>query len=129
MAVFKPFCAFRPTQDKAKLVASRPYDVLNSDEARIEAQGNKFSFLRVIKPEIDLPEETYLYSEEVYDKGAEVYNQFKKDGVLIIHRHRKDKIIISEKIKILINYKSLSLLQKIITELEQRVQTLEKKVG
>ena len=83
MAVFKPFCAFRPNQDKAKLVASRPYDVLNSEEARIEAQGNAFSFLRVIKPEIGLPKETNLYSEVVYDKGAEVYNQFKKDGVLI----------------------------------------------
>ena len=39
MAVFKPFCAFRPSKDKAKLVASRPYDVLNSEEAKIEAQG------------------------------------------------------------------------------------------
>ena len=52
MAVFKPFCAFRPVQDKAKFVASRPYDVLNTREARIEVDGNPFSFLHIIKPEI-----------------------------------------------------------------------------
>ena len=83
MAVFKPFRAFRPAQDKAKLVASRPYDVLNSNEARIEAEGNPFSFLHVIKPEIGLPEKTNPYSDEVYLKGAEVYNKFKRDGVLV----------------------------------------------
>ncbi len=83
MAVFKPFRAFRPAQDKAKSVASRPYDVLNSNEARIEAEGNPFSFLHVIKPEIGLSEKTNPYSDEVYLKGAEVYNKFKRDGVLI----------------------------------------------
>ena len=83
MAVFKPFRAFRPAQGKAKFVASRPYDVLNSNEARIEAEGNPFSFLHVIKPEIGLPEKTNPYSDEVYLKGAEVYNKFKRDGVLV----------------------------------------------
>ena len=56
VATFKPFKAVRPTSDKAHLVASRPYDVLNSSEAKIEAAGNEFSFLRVIKPEIELSE-------------------------------------------------------------------------
>ena len=54
MAVFKPFCAFRPNKDNAKLVASRPYDVLNSSEAKDEADGNPLSFLHIIKPEIGL---------------------------------------------------------------------------
>ena len=83
MAVFKPFCAFRPVQDKAKIVASRPYDVLNSKEARIEADGNPYSFLHIIKPEIGLEEGTKPYSDEVYRKGAEVYREFKRNGVLI----------------------------------------------
>ena len=83
MAVFKPFRAFRPPQDKAKSVASRPYDVLNSSEARMEAEGNPFSFLHVIKPEIGLPDETNPYADEVYLKGAEVYEQFKQDGILV----------------------------------------------
>ena len=83
MAVFKPFCAFRPVQDKAKFVASRPYDVLNSKEARIEAGGNPYSFLHIIKPEIGLVEGTKPYSDEVYRKGAEVYREFKRNGVLI----------------------------------------------
>ncbi len=83
MAVFKPFCAFRPVQDKAKFVASRPYDVLNTREARIEVDGNPFSFLHIIKPEIGLPEETSQYSDEVYSKGAKVYEEFKNEGVLI----------------------------------------------
>ena len=48
MAYFRPFRAIRPKKDYAEKVASRPYDVLNSEEAKIEAAGNKFSFLRVI---------------------------------------------------------------------------------
>ena len=83
MAVFKPFCAFRPNKDNAKLVASRPYDVLNSSEAKDEADGNPLSFLHIIKPEIGLPDETDPYSAAVYQKGADVYNQFKNDRVLI----------------------------------------------
>ena len=56
MATFKPFKALRPRPDLVELVASRPYDVLDSAEAKSEAEGNPHSFLRVIKPEIDLPE-------------------------------------------------------------------------
>ena len=54
MAIFKPFSAFRPKSDLAKAVASRPYDVLSSSEAKMEATDNPHSFLRVIKPEIEL---------------------------------------------------------------------------
>ena len=82
MAIFKPFKGIRPLSSDAHLVASRPYDVLSSSEARIEAEGNNLSFLHVIKPEIGLPSETNPYSEEVYKKGAEVYNNFKERGIL-----------------------------------------------
>ena len=83
MAVFRPFKAVRPLPEQAHLVASRPYDVLSSSEARREAEGNPLSFLRVIKPEIELPISIDPYSDEVYEKGAEVYNTFKKDDVLV----------------------------------------------
>ena len=83
MATFKPFKAVRPTSDKAHLVASRPYDVLNSSEAKIEAAGNEFSFLRVIKPEIELSEGINPYDNVVYEKGASVYEELKSSGVLL----------------------------------------------
>ncbi len=66
MAVFNPFCGFRPRVDLAERIASRPYDVLNSAEARVEAEGNEYSFLRVVKSEIDLPEDTDPYDDRVY---------------------------------------------------------------
>ena len=71
MSIFRPFQGLRPIPAKAKAVASRPYDVLNSEEARTEAIGNPDSFLHVVKPEIDLPPDTNLYSEAVYEKGRE----------------------------------------------------------
>ncbi len=60
MAVLKAFKGFRPPVNISKELASRPYDVLNSKEARVEAEGNQYSLLHIIKPEIDLPEDTYL---------------------------------------------------------------------
>ncbi|MGB4260708.1 MAG: DUF1015 family protein, partial [Candidatus Cloacimonas acidaminovorans] len=54
MSTFKPFKALRPIPDKAKAIASLPYDVMDSDEARIEVQKNPLSFLHVEKPEVDL---------------------------------------------------------------------------
>lgn len=69
MAVIKPFKALRPHIEYAPQVASRPYDVLNSEEAHKEAEGNLLSFLHVTKPEIDLPAGTDLYSSEVYEQA------------------------------------------------------------
>ncbi|MAK47003.1 MAG: hypothetical protein CMI24_07095 [Opitutae bacterium] len=83
MAIFKPFKAVRPTSDKAHLVASRPYDVLNSSEAKIEASGNEFSFLRVIKPEIELSDDINPYEYVVYEKGASFYEELKSSGILL----------------------------------------------
>ncbi len=67
MAKLHAFRGFRPGKDNVKQVASRPYDVLNSKEAREEVKGNPWSFLHVVKPEVDLPEDTSLYSELVYN--------------------------------------------------------------
>ena len=83
MAVFKPFRAFRPSQDQAHHVASRPYDVLSTEEARKEAEGNPVSFLHVIKPEIGLPTGTDPYSDIVYQKGSNTYEELKKSGVFL----------------------------------------------
>lgn len=71
MAIIKPFKALRPKPELAQQVASRPYDVLNSEEARVEAKGNPVSFLHVTKSEIDLPAETDSHSEAVYEKAKE----------------------------------------------------------
>ena len=81
MAIFKPFRAYRPHKQFSKSVASRPYDVLNSSEAKLEAQDNPHSFLHVIKPEIGLPDDVDPYSSEVYEKGASVFEQMKSDKI------------------------------------------------
>ncbi len=82
MAKLKAFKGLRPPKDIAEKVASRPYDVLNSEEAREEAKGNDYSLLHIIKPEIDLPEGIDLYSQEVYDKARENFNGFREKGWL-----------------------------------------------
>ena len=69
MAIVKPFKALRPHAQLAKQVASRPYDVLNSTEAKIEAQGNPNSFLHITKSEIDLPESVDIHSQQVYEQA------------------------------------------------------------
>jgi uncharacterized protein (DUF1015 family) len=82
MATVRPFKGFRPLPKYAKDVAARPYDVLNSEEARIEVTGNPISFLHVGKPEIDLPPGTNLYDEKVYQKGKENLQKLISDGIL-----------------------------------------------
>lgn len=83
MAIVKAFKGFRPPVEIAENLASRPYDVLNSAEARIEAKGNEVSLLRVTKAEIDLPEGVDEHSKEVYDKVVENFNMFKDKGWLV----------------------------------------------
>jgi len=82
MATIKPFSALRPKPELAEHVASRPYDVLNSYEARSEANGNPNSFLHVTKSEIDLPLDTDIHSQQVYDKAKENLHQLIDDGIL-----------------------------------------------
>ena len=76
MITIKPFNALRPQAQHAKQVASRPYDVLNSKEAKVEAQGNPCSFLHITKSEIDLPDNTDSHSQEVYDKAKDNLDAF-----------------------------------------------------
>lgn len=76
MITIHPFKALRPEAQHAKQVASRPYDVLNSKEARIEAQGNPSSFLHITKSEIDLPEDIDIHSAQVYDTAKKNLDAF-----------------------------------------------------
>lgn len=82
MSIIKPFKALRPGAQFAKQVASRPYDVLSSAEAKIEAQGNPASFLHITKSEIDLPEATDIHSKEVYEKAKQNLDAFIKREIL-----------------------------------------------
>ncbi len=82
MITIKPFKALRPEAQHAKQVASRPYDVLNSKEAKIEAQGNPSSFLHITKSEIDLPEKTDSYSQQVYDRAKDNLHAFISRNIL-----------------------------------------------
>jgi uncharacterized protein (DUF1015 family) len=79
----RPFKGLRPPVDLVAKVASPPYDVLSSAEARVMAAGNPYSFLRVSKAEIDLPEDIDVHGDEVYEKSAETFRRFLADGVLV----------------------------------------------
>ena len=82
MAVIRPFRALRPQAGQAQLVASVPYDVVNTDEARVLAEGNPLSFLHVSRPEIDLPPGTDLYSDAVYRKAVENFEKLTAESPL-----------------------------------------------
>ncbi len=83
MVVVRAFKGLRPRNDLAEEVASPPYDVLDSAEARVLVKDNPLSFLRVVKPEVDLPPETDLYSEPVYQKGAENLQALMGDDIMV----------------------------------------------
>jgi len=92
MAILKPFRGIRPIKSIAKEIAARPYDVLNSQEARDEVAGNPYSLLHITKPEIDLDPEVDVHSQSVYDKAVENYKNFMKKGWLI--QDGKEKLYI-----------------------------------
>jgi len=83
MAIIKAFKGFRPKKELVDKVASRPYDVLNSDEAREEVKGNPHSFLHVVKPEVDLPVDVDLHSDVVYNKAKENLRKLITDGFFV----------------------------------------------
>lgn len=83
MAILKPFKGLRPPKTIVQQLASRPYDVLNSAEARIEAKGNPYSLLHIIKPEIDLPADLDEHDEQVYNKALANLTKFKNEGWLV----------------------------------------------
>jgi uncharacterized protein (DUF1015 family) len=90
----KAFKGIRPKPELASKVACRPYDVLDTDEAREEARGNAYSFLNVVKPEITLPPEIDHYAPEVYEAGRDNFKQLIEQGVFI--QDKKDCIYIYE---------------------------------
>ena len=83
MAIVKPFRGLRPPKQFVEEVESRPYDVLDSEEARKEAEGNEKSLFHIIKPEIDFPEGTSEYDPHVYEKAAENFQMFQDKGWLV----------------------------------------------
>ncbi|MBQ2510759.1 MAG: DUF1015 domain-containing protein, partial [Bacteroidales bacterium] len=83
MSIIKPFKGFRPTQDIVEKLASRPYDVLNTEEARVECEGNPYSLLHVTKAEIDLEPGIKDTDPEVYLQVVKNYNKFKDLGWLV----------------------------------------------
>ena len=83
MAIVEPFQAFRPPQADAQRVASPPYDVINTAEARELARGNPKSFLHVSRPEIDLPEDTDEHDDAVYEQGAKNLMTLVAEGALL----------------------------------------------
>lgn len=88
MAIIKPFRALRPQPQLAKQVASPPYDVLSSAEAKMEARGNHSSFLHITKSEIDLPESTDVHAAVVYEQAKENLAAFIQRDILF--RESKD---------------------------------------
>lgn len=92
MAIVKAFKGLRPPKSIVSKLASRPYDVLNSEEARVEAEGNEYSLLHVTKSEIDLPKGIDEHSDEVYNKVAENFKKFQAEKWLV--RDSKDNLYI-----------------------------------
>lgn len=83
MATVKPFRGIRPVREKVAKIASPPYDVISSKEAREYVKDKPISFMHVVKPEVDLPEGTDIYDESVYQKGRENLDKLISDGNLI----------------------------------------------
>ncbi len=83
MAKVKPFRGLRPPKQFVEQVASKPYDVLSSEEARAEAEGNEKSLYHIIKPEIDFEPGTSEHEQKVYDKAVENFQKFQREGWLV----------------------------------------------
>ena len=83
MAKVKPFKGLRPPREMVTEVASRPYDVLNSDEARAESEGNEKSLYHIIKPEIDFEPGTDEHDPKVYGKALANFEAFQRNGWLV----------------------------------------------
>ena len=83
MATIKPFKGVRPPKNLVEKIESRPYDVLESEEARVEAGDNEMSLYHIIKPEIDFEPETSEYDPRVYEKAAENFKAFQEKGWLV----------------------------------------------
>src|SRR5437773_10831104 len=87
MAIVRSFRAVRPTPENAARIAAVPYDVVNTEEARALAAGNPLSFLHVSRAEIDLPEGTPIYSDQVYAKAAANFEKLIRECPLEIEEN------------------------------------------
>ena len=85
----KPFKGYRPPRELVEQVSSRPYDVLNSEEAREEAAGNEMSLYHIIKPEINFAPGTDEHDPRVYDEAKSQYQRFKLKGWLVQDQEEK----------------------------------------
>jgi uncharacterized protein (DUF1015 family) len=95
MAKIRPFKGIRPPKEFVAQVISRPYDVLNSEEAREEAKGNEKSLYHIIKPEIDFPEGTSEYDPKVYEKAAENFQKF-QDNVWLVQDEKENYYVYAQ---------------------------------
>jgi len=86
MAIIKPLKGYRPQVEKAKEIASRPYDVMNVDEARVEVADKPYSFLRITRSEVELPTDIDVHDMAVYLKAKEKLEEFKKNNIFIQER-------------------------------------------
>ena len=82
MATVRPFRAIRPDPELAEKVACLPYDVMNRQEAKAMAEGNPYSFLRVVRSELELPESDDDYDDAVYEHGCANFRRMSEDGIL-----------------------------------------------
>ena len=96
MAIIKPFKAVRPANEYVKMVAELPYDVMNREEAKKIAKGNKYSFLHIDRAEIDLDDKINEHDEQVYVKAKENLDKFKKENIFV--KDKEDAIYIYREI-------------------------------
>ena len=83
MSTFVPFRSWRPVKESAAKIVSKPYDVINEKEARVECGDNPISFYRVIKPEIEFSDDHDHYAPEIYQRGKENFDKLVDAGVMI----------------------------------------------
>lgn len=96
MAIIKPFKAVRPADEYVKMVAELPYDVMNREEAKKIAKGNKYSYLHIDRAEIDLDDKINEHDEQVYVKAKENLDKFKKENIFV--KDKEDAIYIYREI-------------------------------
>ena len=83
MAIIRPFRGLRPPREIAAELASLPYDVMNSEEAAMMAEGRESSLLHITRSEIDLPPGTDVHSDEVYEKAVSNFRKWQERGWLV----------------------------------------------
>ena len=96
MAIIKPFKAVRPANEYVKMVAELPYDVMDREEAKKIAKGNKYSYLHIDRAEIDLDDKINEHDEQVYVKAKENLDKFKKENIFV--KDKEDAIYIYREI-------------------------------